>query len=60
MLEPKQASGEHAGSESEPKVSMLEAESELRGCKVAPAPARVGQSQEKPPSVYYPTVKAFD
>ena len=57
MLEPKQASGEHAGSESELKVSMLEAESELRGGQVAPAPARAGP---KSPSVYYPTVKAFD
>ena len=34
---------EHVGSQSEPWVSMLEAKGVLRGCQVAPAPARVDQ-----------------
>ena len=38
---------EHVGGKSEPWLSMLEAKGVLRGCKVVPAPARLGPGPAK-------------
>ena len=39
---------EHVGSQSEPRVTMLEAKGVLRGCQVVPASAKVAQRRATP------------